>query len=359
MKNKIIQEKRMRGYFIQAAKEILKGEGLDSISVRNIADQAGYSYATLYNYFKDVKDLIFECIKDFQEECEEFVIKETKNSPRGTEKIKDITKAYVKYFVEYPGVFELFFLEKISDIENKQPTSELICSFLDRLCEEEWKYCTKEEIVGIGSADKMRTILKYQIPGLLLLYLNRHYPPDYKEFLSLVDRQLEKIIKAETSAKTPSLFEPDILNFIFEDDSNRLIFIHYTKDEYTARKIIQEGFRYTETFYNTAEQVVNDKLDLMYKHNMYKYYGNYVVVIVITRELFTYYANEVKSRGINIYIENIFSETPPSLNENEDKVFTLPNQFIKGYVNYENGSIVFNSNFNPSYNSPIFERNLE
>jgi len=359
MKNKIIQEKRMRGYFIQAAKEILKGEGLDSISVRNIADQAGYSYATLYNYFRDVKDLIFECIKDFQEECEEIVLKETKNTPRGVEKIKDITRSYVRYFVEYPGVFELFFLERITDIEHKQSTSELICSFLDRLCDEEWKYCVKEEIVSIGAAEKMRSILKYQVPGMLLFYLNRRNPAEYKDFLNLVDRQLEKIIKVEASSKSPSLFEPEVLNFIFEEDNNRLIFIHYTKDEITARKIIQEGFRYTETFYNTAEQVVNDKLDLMYKHNMYKYYGSYVVVIAISRDLFTKYANEVKARGINIYIENIFSETPPLLNENDDKVYTLPNQFVKGYVNYENGNLVFNSNFNPSYYSPIFDKNLE
>ena len=49
MKNKEIQEKRMRDYFIQATREILKGEGIESISVRNIADRAGYSYATLYN----------------------------------------------------------------------------------------------------------------------------------------------------------------------------------------------------------------------------------------------------------------------------------------------------------------------
>jgi AcrR family transcriptional regulator len=69
MKNKEIQEQRMRGYFIQATKNILKGEGLKSISVRNIADQAGYSYATLYNYFKDVNELIFLCVNDFQEEC--------------------------------------------------------------------------------------------------------------------------------------------------------------------------------------------------------------------------------------------------------------------------------------------------
>ena len=32
-----IQEQRMRDYFIQATKEILRGEGLKSLSVRNIA----------------------------------------------------------------------------------------------------------------------------------------------------------------------------------------------------------------------------------------------------------------------------------------------------------------------------------
>ncbi|BDX37578.1 hypothetical protein CYCD_09330 [Tenuifilaceae bacterium CYCD] len=359
MKNKIIQEKRMRGYFIQAAKEILKGEGLESMSVRNIADQAGYSYATLYNYFKDVKDLIFECIKDFQEECEEFVAKETSNSPRGIEKIKDINKAFVKYFVEYPGVFELFFLEKISEIEHKQPTSELICTFLDRLCEEEWKYCISNDITTISASNKMRNILKYQIPGILLFYINRHYPSGYIDFTNLVDKQIEFIVKAETAVKTSNLFEPDIMNFIFEEEDNRLIFMHYTKEETIARKIIQEGFRYTETFYNTAEQVVNDKLDLMYKHNMYKYYGNYVVIIAIEKGLFNQYSDEIKSKGINIYIENVFSELPPVFNENDDKVYTLPNQFIKGYVNYEIGNVVFNSNFNPSYNSPAFKKNLE
>ena len=64
MKNKIIQEQRIKGYVIQAAKEILKGEGLKSISVRNIADQAGYSYATLYNYFKDInlEETFYEAI---------------------------------------------------------------------------------------------------------------------------------------------------------------------------------------------------------------------------------------------------------------------------------------------------------
>jgi len=105
MGNKEIQEQRMKNYFIQATKEILKGEGLKCISVRNVADRAGYSYATLYNYFKDIKDLIFECVVDFQQECEEFVKAESKKSSAGKEKIKAVTTAYIKYFIQYPGIF--------------------------------------------------------------------------------------------------------------------------------------------------------------------------------------------------------------------------------------------------------------
>jgi AcrR family transcriptional regulator len=197
MANKTKQEQRMKGYFIQAAKEILKGEGLKSVSVRNIADQAGYSYATLYNYFKDLKGLFFECIKDFQDECEEYIIKETKNIPQGVDKIKAISKAYAKYFIQYPSVFELFYLEKISDIEGKQSISNLICDFHDRLCAKDWEYCIKEDMVTLGQANSMRSVLKYQIPGLLLLYLNRTNPIDYSDFMIILDKQLERIIKTE------------------------------------------------------------------------------------------------------------------------------------------------------------------
>ena len=60
MKNKELQEQRMKGYFLQATKDMLKSEGLKSVNVRAIADRAGYSYATLYNYFKDINDLKYD-----------------------------------------------------------------------------------------------------------------------------------------------------------------------------------------------------------------------------------------------------------------------------------------------------------
>lgn len=192
-----IQEHRMKGYFIEATKEMLKGEGLKSISVRNIAERAGYSYTTLYNYFKDLNELIFLCVKDFQDECELFIKDEIKKQPSGIEKIKAISKAYINYFVQYPGIFELFYIEKISNIGSKQPTTELICTFLDRLCLGEWEYCIQQNITTTEEADIYTKQLRFTVAGMLLLYLNRLQPTDYKEFIALTEVQLNQIVNKQ------------------------------------------------------------------------------------------------------------------------------------------------------------------
>jgi len=194
MERKQIQEQRIKGYFIQATKDLLKGEGLRMVSVRNIADRAGYSYATLYNYFKDVKDLVFECVKDFQEECEEMVITKTKDSPQGLEKIKAITKSYIKYFVQYPGIFELFYTEKVTELQNKQQTVEMINTFLDKLTNDEWNYCISENLVSMDEAILKRGQLKYLVTGLLLLYISRRHPSSYQDFMNDVESQLNSVL---------------------------------------------------------------------------------------------------------------------------------------------------------------------
>jgi AcrR family transcriptional regulator len=360
MDNESISEERMRNIFIQAAKELLKGEGLKSINARNIADKAGYSYSTFKNYFKDLKDLVFECIKGFQDECEEYVSSETKKVPRGIEKIKAISKAYAKYLIEYPSVFELFYIEKMSDIEGKHLVSDRICNFSDTLCAEEWKYCVKEELVSPGQANSMRSILKYQIPGLLLIYLNRRNPIEYSEFITILDRQFDKILLTESILKKGRIFEIDSTDFIMENEGNLFCFIHYTKDENVANQILTEGFKYVESFHHTALEIFNDKSDMNYKHSMYKYYGKYILVINISKKIYNFYSDCLKKDGkIKYHIENILSEQPPTLNENGEMVYILPPQFVKGYINHENGEIVLNPKFNPNYNPKIFAENLK
>lgn len=192
--NKKIQEERIKKYFVDATKGILKGEGLKSVNVRTIAKEAGYSYATLYNYFKDVKYLVFECVKDFQAECEQIVLTEAKNSKRGPQRIKKITSSYIKYFVQYPGIFELFYLEGINDLGYKSPIPKTIYCMLDNLCESEWNYCIEKKIYSKKLVEIKKETLRNVTAGILLFYLNRYNPQDYNEFIELCTRQINVIL---------------------------------------------------------------------------------------------------------------------------------------------------------------------
>jgi AcrR family transcriptional regulator len=194
MKNKEIQEQRMKGYFIQATKDILKAEGIKSISVRNIADKAGYSYATLYNYFKDVNELIFVCVNDFQQECKEFVEQKTENNQPGLEKVGDIAMAYIHYFLEYPGIFELFYLTKVGDFGHKRSTIEVIGSSLDDVSGQAWKFCINENLLEEKESAFIKSQLHFTIIGMLLLYLNRQIPMNYNDFIATANSQINRIL---------------------------------------------------------------------------------------------------------------------------------------------------------------------
>lgn len=189
-----IKEQRIKRDFIDAAKELLKAEGLSAVNVRCVVDKTGYSYVTLNNYFKNLNDLIFECVNDFQTECESFVKSKTKKNEQGKDKIKATVLAYVQYFTEYPGVFNLFFLERMGNIGNKQAISELTYTFLDRLCEPHWEYCVTQNMYDVESAEIRKQQLRFCVMGMLLFYQNRFQPKTHNEFIALLGMQVERII---------------------------------------------------------------------------------------------------------------------------------------------------------------------
>ncbi|MGD0583314.1 MAG: hypothetical protein ABR974_10255 [Bacteroidales bacterium] len=155
------------------------------------------------------------------------------------------------------------------------------------------------------------------------------------------------------------LFEENILDFIFSTLKDSSIYIHYTMDEEIAKKIMNEGFRFVESFYKTALPVSDDKLDLMIKHNNRKYYGDYIIIICISIDIVSSYSSELERSGIRDYsFENVLTENPPEKNENSDNVFLLSSHFVKGYVNYRTGKIVQNPSFNPGFSSPEFSNNI-
>lgn len=173
-----IQEERVRGYFISAAKDLIRGEGLVVVSARNVAERAGYSYATLYNYFKDIRDLIFSCVEDFLEECRIFVVDYASKVPNGKDHLFLVASGYCNFFIQYPGIFDLLFHQKASTISTPRSQLGKIADFLIVLTADDWRV-----IEGISSNKNISVTVKmahfYAIHGLLLLYLNNRQVMDY------------------------------------------------------------------------------------------------------------------------------------------------------------------------------------
>ena len=51
------KRKRIMAYFIEATQKLIRTEGIDGLSIRKIAAEAGYNSATIYHYFHDLEHL--------------------------------------------------------------------------------------------------------------------------------------------------------------------------------------------------------------------------------------------------------------------------------------------------------------
>lgn len=188
--NRELQESRMRGYFIEAARETLKGEGLRAVNVRTVSERAGFSYATLYNYFKDLNELIFFCVQDFMNECEAYVNERSAAETPGKSRLIRKMKSFIEYFTQYQGVFELFYTERMNDRGNSLPAAAMIYEFTDRISNEDIAILKQSGLLTDASADLVQLNLRNSIAGLLLFYNNRLQPAGYNEFTALAEQQI-------------------------------------------------------------------------------------------------------------------------------------------------------------------------
>ncbi|MTI46414.1 MAG: TetR/AcrR family transcriptional regulator [Firmicutes bacterium] len=115
MEKKEIQRKRMMSIFIDAAAKILENEGIEAITIRKVANIAGYNSATLYNYFENIDHLVFFAamgfIKEYAYNLEEYI----KGAKNGIEKYKLIWECFCNYSFKKPEVYYAIFFARLNN----------------------------------------------------------------------------------------------------------------------------------------------------------------------------------------------------------------------------------------------------
>ena len=99
------QKRQNARTFINAAQEMIESEGLENISVRKIAQKAGFHNSTIYLYFEDLDQLaMFASLKYFREYSHSLELQSQKNlSP--TENFLSIWELFVDTMLKKPHIF--------------------------------------------------------------------------------------------------------------------------------------------------------------------------------------------------------------------------------------------------------------
>lgn len=109
--------KQMMAKFIIAADEILQTEGFDKITIRNVADLAGYNSATLYNYFEDLDHLLFYMSMRYLAEYSRSVERVAAHYKTALERYLGIWAFFIDQSFEKPKMFyEIFFSPKYRNL---------------------------------------------------------------------------------------------------------------------------------------------------------------------------------------------------------------------------------------------------
>ncbi|MCR6112513.1 TetR/AcrR family transcriptional regulator [Bacillus sp. A301a_S52] len=107
---KEIQRARMWRYFLDAATDVIEEEGIQNVTIRKIADRAGYTSSTAYNYFKDLSHLKFfaamRFTTDYLNELPDYMAK-GKNT---VDKWLYAWECFCKHSFEQPEIYSVIFM---------------------------------------------------------------------------------------------------------------------------------------------------------------------------------------------------------------------------------------------------------
>ena len=109
-----IKKRRVMMYFIEATQELILNEGIENLSIKKIADTAGYNTATIYNYFEDLEELILYSSMDYLKIYLKDLKSEINSNMKAIEMYETIYKVFVHHSFEKPEIFHTLFFGKYS-----------------------------------------------------------------------------------------------------------------------------------------------------------------------------------------------------------------------------------------------------
>lgn len=105
------EKAEMRRRIVDVAVKMIVEEGYEKVSIRNIADKIEYSPATIYLYYKDKDQLLYDVQTEaFATLAREFLEKVNHADP--FKRLEQLAHAYIEFSRNHPEFYDLMFIIK-------------------------------------------------------------------------------------------------------------------------------------------------------------------------------------------------------------------------------------------------------
>lgn len=115
IEKKQLRRKRMIDIFLKSILEVIETEGMGKVTVRKVADIAGYNVATLYNYFENLDHLLFFAAMSYLNKYTAVLQTIFENSKNSLEMYRKSWLSFAEYSFEHPQIYYALFFANLHD----------------------------------------------------------------------------------------------------------------------------------------------------------------------------------------------------------------------------------------------------
>ena len=176
------EREEMKDLILDAAKRISIEEGFSRVSIRKIAEEIEYSPGTIYLYFKNRDEILFELHNlAFQKFYKEQL--KINHIAEPLEKLREHGRVYIRFGLDNPDLYELMFIVQApgNEIETSQSWNEGMKTF--DFLRSNIQECLDAGYFKGSDVNTLSIAMWSLVHGIVSLYLRKRMAMVPKEFI--------------------------------------------------------------------------------------------------------------------------------------------------------------------------------
>lgn len=161
----------VKKHFAETAKNMILDEGISSVSVRNVAKEAGYAYATIYNHFENLDELLWYTRDIMMKDIADYISRNNHGEIENIDMIIELFKTYIDYFIKNPNIYQFFYFYKLKKSDKKITSINETDEFKNQFTKT-FEFLINKNNKTVEEIMRSVRVILFSIHGLLTLYLS-------------------------------------------------------------------------------------------------------------------------------------------------------------------------------------------